>query len=144
MVIVAFCLIAGVGWVVTSQLLGVAIKLPNYRTNIRDKIIAAHKPTEGSLGQAVKMIEDIGEEAIAGTSSAAATQATDTTPHPEAVKPTQVQVVEPVGNQFIAIRSIVPPLTEVRWNGDHRSRLHNLYARESERTCVTGFFFSQV
>src|SRR6478736_740049 len=61
-VIVAFCLIAGVGWVVTSQLLGVAIKLPNYRTNIRDKIIAAHKPTEGSLGQAVKMIEDIGQE----------------------------------------------------------------------------------
>ncbi len=106
-VIVAFCLIAGVGWVVTSQLLGVAIKLPNYRTNIRDKIIAAHKPTEGSLGQAVKMIEDIGEEAIAGTSSAAATQASDTTPHPEAVKPTQVQVVEPVGNQFVAIRSLV-------------------------------------
>jgi predicted PurR-regulated permease PerM len=105
-VVVAFCLIAGVGWVVTSQLLGVAIKLPNYRSNIRDKIVAAHKPTEGSLGQAVKMIEDIGEEAITGTSSTGASQTADKLPHPETSKPTQVQVVEPVGNQFNAIREL--------------------------------------
>jgi predicted PurR-regulated permease PerM len=112
-VVVAFCLIAGIGWVVTSQLLGVAIQLPNYRTNIRDKIIAAHKPTEGSLGQAVKMIEDIGEEAIAGTSSTAASQAADKTPRPETAKPTQVQVVEPVGNQFNAIRELVLRLLKI-------------------------------
>ncbi len=104
-VVVAFCLIAGVGWVVTSQLLGVAIQLPNYRTNIRDKIMAAHRPTEGSLGQAIRMIEDMGEEAIAGNSNATA-QSEDKAPHPEAVKPTQVQVVEPVGSQFNAIRDL--------------------------------------
>src|SRR5664279_1447171 len=89
-VVVAFALIAGVGWVVASQLLGVAIELPNYRTNIRDKIMAAHKPTEGSLGQAVRMMEDIGEEAIAGTPNAT-TSAADKVSHPETVKPTQVQ-----------------------------------------------------
>jgi len=112
-VVVAFCLIAGIGWVVTSQLLGVAIKLPNYRTNIREKIIAAHKPTEGSIGQAIRMIEDIGEEAIAGTSISAANQAADKTPRPEPVKPTQVQVVEPVGNQFNAIREMLLYLLKI-------------------------------
>jgi predicted PurR-regulated permease PerM len=112
-VVVAFCLIAGIGWVVASQLLGVAIQLPNYRTNIRDKIIAAHKPTEGSLGQAVKMIEEIGEEAITGTSNGAATQAVDKAPHPETIKPTQVQVVEPVGNQFNTIRELALHLLKI-------------------------------
>jgi len=108
-VVVAFCLIAGIGWVVASQLLGVAIKLPNYRTNIRNKIIAAHKPTEGSLGQAIRMIEDIGEEAFAGNTNTNAdpNQPADKLARPEIVKPTQVQVIEPVGNQFSSIRDML-------------------------------------
>ncbi|HEX3436146.1 MAG TPA: AI-2E family transporter [Pseudacidobacterium sp.] len=56
-VIAASALLGCVGWVVARQLLSVASELPNYRTNVSDKLAQIHAPTTGPLGDAIKGIE---------------------------------------------------------------------------------------
>jgi predicted PurR-regulated permease PerM len=50
--IVAFSLVGGVGWVVANQLIEVINELPNYTSNIREKMESFHGPHGGSLAKA--------------------------------------------------------------------------------------------
>lgn len=61
-VIVAFALVGGVGWIVTRQLIEVVNSLPHYRGNIHSKLVQLHAPTTGPWSQTVKSIREIGAE----------------------------------------------------------------------------------
>lgn len=62
--IVVFASLAfgGVGWVVARQLLDVASDLPNYRTNIDDKLAAIHAPTTGPVGNGINGLKVLSQE----------------------------------------------------------------------------------
>jgi predicted PurR-regulated permease PerM len=54
--------VAGMGWVVSGQLLQVASDLPKYRLNIHDKIESLHLPPESTLGRAAESVKEIDTE----------------------------------------------------------------------------------
>ena len=54
--------VAGMGWVVSGQLLQVASDLPKYRLNIHDKIEGLHLPPESTLGRAAESVKEIDME----------------------------------------------------------------------------------
>ena len=58
-VVVAFAIVGGVGFIVARQLIDVVNDLPNYRDNIRDKLSTLHVPSNGRLGQTVTSIQEI-------------------------------------------------------------------------------------
>jgi predicted PurR-regulated permease PerM len=62
--ILAFTIICGVGYVVARQLLNVARSLPEYRTNIKEKIASVHSSALQSIEDAGKAIEDIGGDVV--------------------------------------------------------------------------------
>jgi predicted PurR-regulated permease PerM len=62
--ILAFTILCGVGYVVARQLLNVARSLPEYRTNIKDKIASVHSSALQSMEDAIKAIEDIGGDVV--------------------------------------------------------------------------------
>lgn len=63
--IVAFGIMAIIGWVVAAQLLTVVDALPNYRDNIQAKIDSIHAPATGPLAQAVRSVQEI-DNALSG------------------------------------------------------------------------------
>src|SRR5579883_130318 len=65
-VIAASALIGSVGWVVVRQVLAVASDLPNYRTNIDDKLASIHAPTTGPVADAMNGLKTLSQE-ISGT-----------------------------------------------------------------------------
>jgi len=60
--VMAFSVVGGVSWIVARQVIAVVAGLPNYRSNIQEKLTALHAPTAGPLGLAVRNIEEIGAE----------------------------------------------------------------------------------
>jgi len=72
-VILAFSVVVGVGWIVARQVIGVVNDLPNYRDNIHNKLAALHAPATGPLGTTVNSLREIGAEISAeGTPTEAA------------------------------------------------------------------------
>lgn len=62
-VLLVFVLILGcVGWVLFSQLIGVANDLPTYRDNITQKLNAIHSPSDSAFSRAVKEIERLSDQ----------------------------------------------------------------------------------
>jgi predicted PurR-regulated permease PerM len=64
-VLLAALIVGGVGWIVATQLIGVADGLADYRINIHNKIEALHAPTSGPLAKAVEGLQAIGQELTA-------------------------------------------------------------------------------
>jgi predicted PurR-regulated permease PerM len=107
---VAFCLLGAIGWIVARQLIGVAQELPSYRTNIRNKIVAAHKPAEGSIGLAIVAVQEIEQELVTAGEEPAGTRpgrAQGAAPSSADEKPTPVKIVQPVRDQFYSLRDIL-------------------------------------
>jgi predicted PurR-regulated permease PerM len=110
----ALGLVGTVGWVLTEQLMDVTSQLPDYRTNIRNKIESLSSPKEGKLSKATKTVKELNKEL--------------TTPHPEfptssdlrpgdkelgkttPVRPVPVQVTQPPSNVVQFTRSRLGPL----------------------------------
>jgi predicted PurR-regulated permease PerM len=63
---VTFLAIAGVGYVVSRQLINVAQTLPAYQANLHARIAALHSPAEQSMEQAIRAVEGIGSEFSTG------------------------------------------------------------------------------
>jgi predicted PurR-regulated permease PerM len=62
-VVVAFSLIGGVGWIVTSQAFGLFRELPNYEQNIQRKIATLKQPhTPAAMSRMAGMIENLRKE----------------------------------------------------------------------------------
>jgi predicted PurR-regulated permease PerM len=72
--ILAFTIICAVGYVVARQLLNVARSLPEYRTNIKDKIASVHSSALRSIEDAGKAIEDIGGDVVQNNPAPNSTQ----------------------------------------------------------------------
>lgn len=61
-VVAAFVVLGVIGWVVSAQMLNVVNELPNYRTNIQQKIDAIHTPATGPLARAVASVKSLGAD----------------------------------------------------------------------------------
>jgi predicted PurR-regulated permease PerM len=57
--IVSFSLIGAVGWIVANQLIEVINELPNYTSNIREKMESLHGPHGGSLAKATDSVQQL-------------------------------------------------------------------------------------
>lgn len=61
-VLMAFSLVGGVGWIVARQVIAVINYLPNYRENIHEKLTSLHPPTTGAFGRTITSLREIGAE----------------------------------------------------------------------------------
>jgi predicted PurR-regulated permease PerM len=93
--IVAFTVIAGIGYVVSRQLLDVASNLPAYRLNIQRKLAGVHSNAEQSLQKAFTAVEDI-------SGDLATTASKNNTPQP-ALEAQPVRVVDPDRTQLQSV-----------------------------------------
>ena len=69
-VILAFAtLLCCAGWILFTQLVGIANDLPTYRDNISQKIAAIHAPSDSAFSRAEREVERLSEELGMATSS---------------------------------------------------------------------------
>jgi predicted PurR-regulated permease PerM len=62
-VILAFAALLGcAGWILFSQLVGIANDLPTYRDNIEQKMAAIHQPSDSAYGRAQREVERLSNE----------------------------------------------------------------------------------
>jgi predicted PurR-regulated permease PerM len=94
-VILAFVMIAGIGWMAGRQALSLAAKLPEYRENISKKIRAVRGQQESTFGKAAEAIKQLENEA---SSESAPLAVTETPPSPTAALLEWISpFVKPVG-----------------------------------------------
>ena len=99
--ILAFTIICAVGYVVARQLLNVARSLPEYRTNIKDKIASVHSSAVQSLESATMAIEDISGDVFKGRD----TRPPDSPQPPTPIQP--VRVIDPDRTQLQSATEIL-------------------------------------
>jgi predicted PurR-regulated permease PerM len=109
--------IAVMGWTVGNQLIDVTNQLPNYKTNIREKIDAIHNPKNRKLDKAADAIKDLGKEItenppapnVPAPSSSSKNSGSGKilAQQPKAVP---VQVFQPASNPLESLNSVVTPL----------------------------------
>ena len=104
--------VAGMGWVVSGQLLQVASDLPKYRLNIHDKIESLHLPPESTLGRAAESVKEIDTElgespAVRPVPTGSATLKGGT---PQAEPAVPVQIIRPPATGLRYIGEVLGPL----------------------------------
>ena len=118
--IVSFSLVGGVGWVVANQLIEVINELPNYTSNIREKMESLHGPHGGSLAKATDSVQQLTKELSTSPASqppppvpmrSARTQTRKAASSlPSSERPLQVEIVEPPPGALQALRNVLGPL----------------------------------
>ena len=58
-VVVSVAVAGGISWIIATQLVDVASRIPLYSQNIRARIVAFHLPATGPIGQAAKSVQGI-------------------------------------------------------------------------------------
>ena len=105
-VTVAFAVIGGVGWLVTTQAIRLARDLPNYEENLREKIVALKHPTGPTLMTRISgMFENLRRE-IKSTAPDKPT----TPPSENEIKPVPVEVKPNEPTPWELARDIVTPV----------------------------------
>jgi len=99
-----FCVVGGAGWLLTRQLIDLAAELPNYQTNIDNKLHAIRLPTGGAFGRFSHSISELQKQlpdslespanAPGSTPETKATTAARSRKVPAAQPPTPVRIVE--------------------------------------------------
>src|ERR1700686_3426097 len=99
-----FSIVGGAGWLLTRQLIDLAAKLPDYQTNIDNKLYAVRLPTGGAFGrfshrvsELQKQLPDSSEPPANATGPAPETKATTEARSrnvPAAQQPMPVRIVE--------------------------------------------------
>ncbi len=113
--LVAFGILGGTGWIVTAQLVEIMKDLPRFRSNIRAKVVAVETP--GRFSRMMESFEDLGKE----ITTAPPTQPRAAPRRPaKSVKeapaaetpatPQRVEVVEPPPNALQSLRNLLGPL----------------------------------
>ncbi|MGA2593970.1 MAG: AI-2E family transporter [Bryobacteraceae bacterium] len=114
---ISFCLIGGIGWVVSNQLIDVINDLPNYRENIQRKLQSIHGPRGGSLAKATDNVQELTKElsttapnqpAPVSRQPAKSTKAAP--PLQSGVHPVPVELVEPPASALQSLRNVLGPL----------------------------------
>jgi predicted PurR-regulated permease PerM len=118
--IVSFSLIGAIGWVVANQLIEVINQLPNYTSNIREKMGSFRGPHGGSLARATDSVQKLTKE----LSTSPANQLPPPVPMrsaktqtrkpvsalPSDARPVQVEIVEPPPGALQSLRDVLGPL----------------------------------
>jgi predicted PurR-regulated permease PerM len=107
--VLSFALLAAVGWGVTNQLMAILDHLPDYKTNIRNKIAAVRAPGSGSLGKATATVNDLSKE----LSTASETAEDKKLGKNGGKQPIAVQVAVPPQNAAQYLRDVIGPLTGI-------------------------------
>lgn len=99
--LVAFTVLAGVLYVVGSQFLTLAQSLPQYKSNLVERIQSLRSPAGSGLQEGTETIEELSEELKKAT------------PGKSDSRPAQkVQVVDPPPNAIEMLRSVLGPLVQ--------------------------------
>jgi len=100
--VLSFALLAAVGWGVTSQLMEILVRLPDYRANIHNKIEALRPPRGSGLSKATATVHDLSKE-LSPTS--------ETAGNDRGKEPIAVQVAAPPHSTAEYLRDFLGPLT---------------------------------
>jgi predicted PurR-regulated permease PerM len=113
-VAISVAMVAGIGWVIASQLVDVANQLPLYRQNIHAKIEAFHIPSTGQVGRAAESVQEIVQEL--GSPATAPPAQQSQAPNrkqpavPRTVSPVPVRVVQPPASEWKQLRDLGAPV----------------------------------
>lgn len=99
----------GIGWVIFTQLVGVATELPQYRENIHHKIDAMRTPGKSAIGRATESVKELGKELATPAATPPPTTPAGRRPAPQPATPIPVQVVAPPDNELQYIRDLAMP-----------------------------------
>jgi len=111
-VLVAFVALGGVGWTVTKQFADVVNQLPNYRTNIREKVDSLHWSKSQTLDNASATMNEIGKE-LAAAPPSPKSGGTSSKPSGESSSPASrrsplpVEVVQPPSLPFESVQDVL-------------------------------------
>jgi len=108
-VVLAFAMLAAVGWGVSNQVVQVMVHLSDYRDNIHAKIQALRKPGNTGLSQATATVNDLSKELTSASQAAGAKQ----TINKGAKEPIPVQVAAPPRNFNEYLRDVIGPVSGV-------------------------------
>lgn len=108
-VLLAFCVVASVGYLVFGQLYDLTLKLPSYKDNIGAKIASIKSSGKTPFSQATDTLKELGK------------QLENTTPEPNGARPMSatsekkekvvpVQIVEPATNLTTLVQSVFGPI----------------------------------
>ena len=105
-VTIAFTVLGGIAWIVTSQVIGLVRELPNYEENIRQKIVTLKSPrTPAVMTRMSGMVENLRREI-----KSAAPDKPVTPPAPDEVKPVPVEVKPTEPTPWEIARDILGPI----------------------------------
>lgn len=105
----SFALLTAIGWMVSNQLIEIVNHLPDYRTNIHDKIEAIRAPGSNRLSRATATVNDLSKELSAASQSAASSKVDGG----QRQTPVPVEVAAPPRNSTEYLRDAVGPLAGV-------------------------------
>ncbi len=97
------------GWLLTGQLMNIVNQLPDYQSNIHDKMQSLRASRGGRLSNASKTVSDLGKELT--TASEAAND--KKTAKKTGAAPVPVQVAQPPQNAPEYLRTVLGPLTGI-------------------------------
>jgi predicted PurR-regulated permease PerM len=97
------------GWIVTGQLINVVDQLPDYQSNIHEKLESLRVQHGNRLTNATKTVSDLSKELTTASESAADKKIVKRT----GAAPIPVQVTQPPSNAPQYLRTIVGPLTGI-------------------------------
>ncbi len=102
--------IAGVVWVSVMQFLNLAASLPEYKSNIQDKISVLRSNPEGRIGKAKRTIEEIGTEMAKQDAAVKAAPPGAPSPPAQPNPPVPVTIEEAPQSPFELLRELLTPL----------------------------------
>jgi predicted PurR-regulated permease PerM len=118
--IVSFSLIGAIGWVVANQLIEVINQLPNYTSNIREKMESFHGPHGGSLAKASDSVQKLTKELSTSPANQPPPPAAmrpvkpqtrkSTSSLPSDEHPLPVEIIEAPPGALQALRNVLGPL----------------------------------
>lgn len=108
-VLLAFCVVAAVGYLVFGQLYDLTVKLPSYKDNIAAKIASIKSGGKSPFSQATDTIKELGKQLENTAPEAnAARPLSGASEKKEKVVP--VQIVEPATNLTTLVQSVFGPI----------------------------------
>jgi predicted PurR-regulated permease PerM len=109
--VMALAFSVAVGWGVTKQVIEVTARLPDYKSNLHNKIEALRAPASGGLGKATATVNDLSKELSAASESAGTSNLGKN--GQKGKEPIPVQVSAPPRTSQEYLRDVVGPLTGV-------------------------------
>jgi predicted PurR-regulated permease PerM len=107
--LLAFTLMAFVGWIVTGQLMDLVDQFPSYQSTIHDKIQSIRLPSNSRLKNVTNTVSELSAELTAASDSSVSKKAV-TNPRS---RPIAVQLAQPPENAPQYLRAVIGPLTGV-------------------------------